>query len=118
MDSEKLLKKFFPKFSLKGCYFHYIKNLWTKAKIFGLYRKKFIEKTRLVIFSFKIITFIKSENTNIYFEQLKTYINNYNEETKVLFNKFMKYYFKTWIKSQFIHFDLNYNENMACRTNN
>ena len=30
----------------------------------------------------------------------------------------MKYYSKTWLKSQFIHFDLTYNENMTCRTNN
>ena len=64
----KAIKEIFPKFSLKGCYFHYIKNLWTKAKKFGLCRKKYIKNTRLVIFAFKIITFIKSENTNIFFE--------------------------------------------------
>jgi hypothetical protein len=66
----------------------------------------------------KIITFIKSEKINTYFEQLKTYINNRDDEEKVLFNKFMKYYSKTWLKTQFIHFDLTYNENMTCRTNN
>ena len=30
----------------------------------------------------------------------------------------MKYYSKTWLKTQFIHFDITYNENMTCRTNN
>ena len=46
----------------------------------------------------------------------KNNINNYNDEANVLFNKFMKYYSKTWPKSQFTHFDLTYNENMTCRT--
>ena len=98
--------------------FSLYKNLWAKAKKLGLCRKKFIEKTRLVIFALKIITFIKSENIGTFFEQLLAFVNQYNDDVKNLINKFLKYYSKTWLKSKFIHFDLTYNENMTCRTNN
>ena len=35
----KAIKELFPKFNLKGCYFHYIKNIWSKTKKIGLCRK-------------------------------------------------------------------------------
>ena len=114
----KAIKEIFPNFSLKGCYFHYIKNIWVKAKKLGLCRKKYIEKTRLIIFALKIITFIKSDNIDNFFTQLKNYINHYNEEEKKLLNKFLKYFSNTWLKTKFIHFDLTFSGNMTSRTNN
>ena len=45
------IKYIFTIFILKGCYFHYIKNLWSKAKKIGLCRKKFIAKIKLIIFA-------------------------------------------------------------------
>ena len=36
----KAIKEIFPNFSLKGCYFHYIKNIWAKAKKTRLMSKK------------------------------------------------------------------------------
>jgi hypothetical protein len=108
----------FPNFKLKGCYFHYIKNIWAKAKKLGLCRKKFIDKTKLIIFALKIITFIKSENLNSFFTEITNFIASFNNEEKAVFNKFTNYYSKIWLKTNFIHFDLAYNENYTCRTNN
>ena len=49
------IKDIFPNFTLKGCYFHYVKNLWANAKKIGLIRKKLIGKTKIIIFALKII---------------------------------------------------------------
>lgn len=47
---------------IKGCFFHYIKCLWSKAKKIGIVRKKkTLENTKIIIFLLKIIILIKSE---------------------------------------------------------
>lgn len=54
------IKDIFPNFTfLKGCYFHYIKNLFINAKNIGLFRKIFIGITKLVIFTLKNYYFYK-----------------------------------------------------------
>ena len=67
LSLRKAIIEMFPNFKLKGCYFHYFKNIWAKAKKLRLCRKKIIDKTKLIIFALKIITFIKSENINTSF---------------------------------------------------
>lgn len=52
----KSIKDNFIECSHKGCYIHYIKNLWSKCKKIGLRRKKYIDKTKTLIFSLKLIT--------------------------------------------------------------
>ena len=32
LSLRKAIIEMFPNFKLKGCYFHYIKNIWAKAK--------------------------------------------------------------------------------------
>ena len=53
LNLRKSIKFNFTGADLKECYFHYIKNLWKKAKKLGLCRKIYIKKTKLVIFSLK-----------------------------------------------------------------
>ena len=36
----------FPDCYFKGCFFHYIKNIWKKTKYFWLCRKNIIEKIK------------------------------------------------------------------------
>ena len=57
--------------TLKGCYFHYIKNIWKKAKKLGLCRKNFLNKTKIIIFAFKIITLIKLDKQKKFFDEIK-----------------------------------------------
>ena len=44
LNLRKSIKNNFEKCTLKGCYFHYVKNLWMKAKKIGLTKKKYIKK--------------------------------------------------------------------------
>ena len=53
-----------------------------QSKKIRIMSKKIIEKTRLVIFALKIITFIKSENIGTFFEQLLAFLNQYNDDVK------------------------------------
>ena len=82
------IKGIFPNFILKGCYFHYIKNLWANAKKIGFIRKKFIGKTKLIIFALKIITFIKTENIQNFFSEVLLFVSSFENEEKIIFNKF------------------------------
>ena len=55
LSLHKAIIEMFPNFKLKGCYFHYIKNIQVEAKKIGLCRKKIIDKTKLIIFALKIL---------------------------------------------------------------
>ena len=61
IDFEKPLqnavKTNFPNAIVDGCYFHFVKLLWTKAKTFGLCSKKKLKITKILIFILKIIPF-------------------------------------------------------------
>lgn len=37
---QKAVQKNFPNSIIDGCYFHYVKLLWNKAKLYGLCKKK------------------------------------------------------------------------------
>ena len=64
----KITKSKYPEAILEGCYFHFIKVLWEKSKRFGICNKKNINDTKLIIFGFKIYTFIKEKERDKYFE--------------------------------------------------
>ena len=53
VDFEKSLinaiKKNFPETIINGCFFHYIKLLWKKAKSLSLCNKNNLKNTKLVI---------------------------------------------------------------------
>ena len=65
-DFEKSLIKAvnleFPKSKINGCFFHYVKALWKKAKIFGLTKLNLLKRTKIIIFGFKIYPFILKKN--------------------------------------------------------
>ena len=64
LDFEKAsrlaLIKVFPKSPILGCYFHYVKAFWYKAKKIGLTRKKHLKETMILLFTLKLYQFIRS----------------------------------------------------------
>ena len=52
-DFEKPIRNVIKKI-LKGCYFHFVKALWSKSKKFGLCSKHKIKYTKIIIFSLKM----------------------------------------------------------------
>lgn len=114
----KSIKDNFIECNLKGCYFHYIKNLWSKCKKIGLCKKKYIDKTKILIFSLKLITLIKSNRQNEFFNQIEKYAINGNDYEKEIYCKFIKYYKKVWLNSNYIRVDLCTEIDLEDRTNN
>lgn len=70
LNLRKTIKNCFLDCNLKGCYFHYIKNLWAKAKKFGLFRKKYINKTKILIFGLKLLTLINLKGKMIFLQKM------------------------------------------------
>ena len=67
---------------------------------------------------FKIYIYILILYLLKFFSEVLLFVSSFENEEKIIFNKFLKYYSKTWLKTKFIHFDLAYSENWTCRTNN
>ena len=55
----------FKEIKIYGCYFHYVKALWKKARKLGLTKSKLLSNTKLLIFSFKIYPFILNKKNKI-----------------------------------------------------
>ena len=99
------LKKNFKNATLKGCFFHFVKKLWIKAKRLGLCKKDNIQYTDIVIFAMKLICLIKSDYMNEFINELDSYIIKLPENLVNNYKNFMNYYKDIWFKSKFIHFD-------------
>ena len=90
---------------LKGYYFHYVKCLWAKAKRIGLTNKTILQKTKMIIFILKLLTLIKYEKHIEIINSIKTFINKFDSFNN-LFNLFISYFEKVWVKTDFIKFFL------------
>ena len=106
INLRKSVKKYFVGCNLKECYFHYIKNLWSKAKKIGICRKKYINKTKILIFGLKLLTLIKPNKQKEFFDEIELYCNNGNTEEKNLYSLYIKYFRKIWLNSNYIKFAL------------
>ena len=69
---EKTLK---PKI-LNGCFFHFSKALWKKARNYGLTKKLFRKEGMILIFCFKMYPFVHNYNRKDYLEKIKDYIKS------------------------------------------
>ena len=56
----KVISEMYPNCYLEGCYFHYSKSLWNKAKKLGLINKKYLQTTKVIIFAYKMYHFLKN----------------------------------------------------------
>ena len=87
MDFEKgarrAIKTVFPQTHLLGCYFHFAKSLWNKAKKEGLTKKNLIKDTVILIFSLKIYV--------LYLQNIENFFKEKNE-----FKNMLKYFKKNW----------------------
>ena len=61
----KAIKTEFNKSKINGCFFHYFKALWKKAKTLGIAKLRLLRTTKLIIFGFKINPFIFKYKKNI-----------------------------------------------------
>ena len=111
--SRKAFNKVFPEAHLMGCYFHYVKSLWKKAKKEGLTRKYLKMDTFVLIFSFKLYQFIPEKEKKDY---LKSIIKAFSEKKE--YNKYFRYFIKNWSKSNFLDFENLTQDEILDRTDN
>ena len=98
--SRKALKVNFPEADIKGCYYHYAKALWAKAKKYGLTRKKISFETYTLIFSFKIYQFIPVKDKNDYLNEI---FSLYSDKPE--YKKLVKYFVKNLKDCNFLDFE-------------
>ena len=111
--SRKALKDNFPEADIKGCYYHYAKALWAKAKKYGLTRKIIAFETYTLIFSFKIYQFIPVKDKNDYLNEIYTIYADKQE-----YKKFIKYFTKNWKNCNFLDFEELDKDQIKERTDN
>ena len=120
IDFEKSLqnsiKKNFENKLINGCFFHFVKLLWNKAKSFGLCTKNKIKNTKILVFIFKLFPFIAIDERICIFNKLEEYYGE--DENRNNYKKYTNYYKKHWLNNKYINFiDLDNNEYLQ-RTNN
>ena len=118
IDFEKSLqnavKNNFPNAIINGCYFHYVKLLWEKAKKLGLCKKNDIKYTKIVIFLLKIIPYMIGDEKYELFKNLEEFFKN-NEKG---YENILNYYKKNWLNNTYLNYVELTNEEYLNRTNN
>ena len=67
---QKAIKLNFPNALISGCFFHFVKFLWEKAKKLHLCKKDKIKYTKILIFILKIIHFINIDYRTKFFKKI------------------------------------------------
>ena len=112
----KSLKKVFVGAKIYGCYFHFIKNLWEKAKRCGLFSKILKKGTFILIFSMKLFPYIKENIKEEYLNNMEKYIKTLENKEKYI--SFFNYFKKNWAPINFLKFDGLAPDEYFKRTNN
>ena len=112
----KILRNKYSGIKLRGCFFHYVKALWSKAKKLGLCSKKFLANTKLIIFSLKVLTLQNRNNQKNMMKEITSFVDDIGDNN--IFKTFITYYEKNWLNNQFIRFEICYDKNIKIRTDN
>ena len=115
----KAISKSFPEATLLGCYFHFVKNIFSKFKHLGLLNKKYFLKSYKILFYFKLLPFLYEKDQ---IELIKTIIDNFiinikNKETKKLYY-FILYFIKNWYGTNSVKYIELADNKLKFRTNN
>ena len=92
------LKKTFPEAKISGCYFHYTKCLYDKAKTLGLKRRQLKKQTYALICYLQILIHCPIEERKTFFEKIENHFKNIDNN----FTTFLKYYKKNWLEHPFL----------------
>ena len=104
----------FKEIKIYGCYFHYVKALWKKARKLGLTKSKLLSNTKLLIFSIKIYPFILNKKKQDFVKEIYDYFLS----TKKDYKTFIKYFQTNWENSQFLDFEVLSDGTINNRTDN
>ena len=81
----------FPKAKISGCFFHYAKILWGKAKQYGLCTRKEIKYTKILLFILKLMPYMNINERDELLENIEQFFDDNNNGK---YAKLLKYYKK------------------------
>ena len=109
------VREIFPNAKINGCYFHFVKILWGKAKKYGLCTKKDMKYTKILLFVLKLMPYMSIDERDELFENIEKF---YGEISNNKYAKLIRYYKKNWKNNNYINYiDLTEKEYLN-RTNN
>ena len=85
----KALKNVFTESKVYECFFHYVKNLWEKVKIIGLFKKSLRKYTCIIIFAKKLYPYVPKISKKEFINAMEKYITTIKEDNN-LYKKFFK----------------------------
>ena len=77
-------------------------TIWKKARKIGITTKNYLDKTKIIIFAYKLYPFIPKKNKKLYIKDIYKYSSSLDN----IYNKFIKYFQKNWEGSLFLDFDM------------
>lgn len=113
---QKPIKTNFQNTLISGCFFHYVKCLWDRAKKYGLVKKESIRHIKILIFLLKIIPYINIDWRKEFFKKIEDFYSIKLNDQK--YCKLIKYYKKYWISNPYIDYSEISQEEYLLRTNN
>lgn len=108
------IRKNFENSVVDGCFFHFVKLFWKKAKSLGLCKIKNLKNTKILLFILKLIPFLEIDQRGELFDKLEIFYSSINESYKKLLN----YYKKNWLNNEYINYCELDNKELLNRTNN
>ncbi len=111
---QKSIKTNFPNLVIDGCYFHYVKLLWGKAKKLGLCKKEELKNTKILLFVLIIIPFLKVDDKVDVFEKIEELFTNKDNG----YRKMVAYFRKNWLNNNYINYNEISEDGYINRTNN
>ena len=110
----KSVKKNFTNSKVDGCYFHFVKLMWSKAKSLGLCNRNNIKLTKILVFILKLLPFLPHDERENLFKKTEEYFSINSENEK----KLLLYFKKNWLKNKYIDYYELSNDEYLSRTNN
>lgn len=101
----KAIKEKYPYSKFKGCYFHYLKCLWKKAKRSGLCQRCIVESTKKIIFAMAILPLLKKNNINSYLNEIIDYIKGLPENYRPKYDKYILFIKNNWINTKYVELE-------------
>lgn len=111
------IKEMFPDAVIHGNYYFYLKNLWIKAKRFGLCQRSVVESTKKMIFAMGLIPYLQKDEIKDFISEIKEYIKGLPDNYTEYYEKYLKFYEKSWVENRYYPMQEVINEKYNCRNN-
>lgn len=111
------INEIFPDSKIIGNYYFYLKNLWIKAKRFGLCQRSVVESTKKLVFAMGLIPYLHKKEIKDFLQEIKEYIKGLADNYTEYYEKYLKFYEKSWVENRYFHMQEVINHDYSCKNN-